>query len=152
MKDLRPYKVYAISDGVVIDHIPPRQALKVVDLLGANENGDSIITIGVNLESSKHPRKDVVKIEKKALTHQELNKIALVAPSATVNIIRDHEVHEKIHVIVPDEIHGVIKCRNKKCVTNFEELDSFFVKVQNDPLKMKCHYCERSVSKENFKF
>lgn len=141
--ELRPYKVYAIKEGTVIDHIPPFKAMKVIEILGANEPGDSIVTVGINMESKKKGRKDVVKIENKTLTKEHLNKIALIAPSATINIIKDHNVAEKRKVEVPNEIKGSIKCANPNCITRKQDVKTYFHVAEKDPLKVKCHYCEK---------
>lgn len=151
MKDLRPYKVYAIKEGVVVDHIPPWSSLKIIRLLGLDDKGcdrDSIITLGVNLESNKHGRKDVLKIENKELTREELNKISLVAETATVNIINGYAVAEKVKMTVPNIIIGLISCSNDKCITNHQPVKTRFDKVSVNPLKLKCHHCERLFSKD----
>ncbi|MFC1731865.1 aspartate carbamoyltransferase regulatory subunit [candidate division KSB1 bacterium] len=144
---MRPYKVYAIEAGVVIDHIPPKKALDVVNVLKAME-GDSVVTLGVNLESEKGNRKDVVKIERKELSREDLMKIALIAPKATVNIIKDHEVSEKLNIAVPLVFENIIKCPNPNCITNKEIVESKFHTVSAQPLMIKCHFCERTFERD----
>lgn len=151
MTELRPYKVYAIKEGVVIDHIPPRSSLKIINILGLdkeNNGNDSIVTLGVNMESGKHGRKDVLKIENKELTREELNKVSLVADNATVSIIKDHKVAEKVKISVPKAVIGIIKCGNEKCITNHQPIKTKFEKVKDTPLKMKCHHCEKVFEKD----
>ncbi len=151
MTELRPYKVYAIKEGVVVDHIPQRDALKIMNILGldnGSSNNNSIVTLGINLESGKHGRKDVVKIENKELTREELNKISLIADDATVSIIKDHEVAEKVKITVPNIVDSIIKCGNSNCITNHQPIKTRFKKVKESPLRMKCHHCEKVFERE----
>jgi len=145
-EEMRPYKVFAIKDGVVIDHIPAKKALDVVHMLDA-VGGDAIVTLGINLESKDLLRKDVVKIERKELSKEDLMKIALVAPNATVNIIKGHDVAEKLQIAVPLLFENMIKCPNPNCITSKQPVISKFHTVSKDPLRMKCHFCERTFDK-----
>ncbi len=141
MKEL---KVQPIKDGTVIDHITPGNALKVLKILGLLEKQpDSIISIAMNVVG-KRGKKDIVKIENRELDPKEVNKIALIAPNATINIIRNYEVVEKRKVSIPDEIIGIVKCPNPNCISNTNEpiQPKFIVKSRN-PLKIKCFYCNR---------
>ncbi|MBI5389630.1 aspartate carbamoyltransferase regulatory subunit [Candidatus Woesearchaeota archaeon] len=142
-KNLKPYKVYAIEKGTVIDHIPARKALKVIEILRANEAGDSIVTLGINMTSKKMGHKDVVKIENKELTDAELNKIALIAPDAKISKIKNFKVVEKMHVVVPDTFKNIGTCPNPLCVTRNQKVGATFYIIYKHPLKLKCHYCER---------
>ncbi|MBI4150023.1 aspartate carbamoyltransferase regulatory subunit [Candidatus Woesearchaeota archaeon] len=155
-KELRPYKVYAIANGVVIDHIPAKRALQVLEILGVHPHmgeesaklGGTIVTLGMNMESSKLGRKDIVKIENKELSKAELNKIALIAPEATVNIIRDSQVTEKFQIAIPSFLEHIVKCPNQNCITNHEAVKTKFVTITNNPLHIKCHFCERVVDQQ----
>lgn len=141
-EQLRPYKVFAIEDGVVIDHIPAKKAIDVINVLGAME-GDTIVTLGINLESSKMGKKDVVKIERKNLSRDELMKISLIAPKATVNIIKNHKVAEKVELKIPLVFEDMVKCPNPNCITRHEPVKSRFHTVSREPFRLKCHFCER---------
>ena len=123
-------KIPAIKDGVAIDHIP-LTARKVINILGIY---DSQVRMGLNLDSKKMGKKDVVKIENKFPTKSELNKIALVAPTATVAVIKNYEVKEKFKIEIPKEIMGVIKCTNEKCVTNNQKISSKFLLKNKKPI------------------
>ena len=138
---MRPYKVYSIEQGTVIDHIPDGKALDVLKILGVHDEG--ILTIGMHFESGKHGKKDIVKIENKELSASESAKIALIAPTATVNIIRNGQCAQKIPLQVPERIIGVMKCPNPICVTNHERVTTKFVIVNKDPLLFTCNYCEK---------
>jgi len=142
MKELRPYKVYAIEEGTVIDHTPPRKAILVVDILGVEDSKDSIITIGMNFTSQDVSKKDIVKIEKKQLTKKEIDRISLIAPNATINTIKDFKVAQKRKVEVPKEFSEIVKCLNPGCVTNNEPVITRFKTLSKDPITIKCHHCE----------
>jgi aspartate carbamoyltransferase regulatory subunit len=139
----KTYKVYAISDGTVIDHIPATKALKVIDILGLENEG--ILTIGVGFSSQKMGRKDIIKIERKYLKKEETDKISLIAPQATINIIKDGQLKEKRKIELPKEYYDIVKCLNPNCITAKAEVKTRFKIVQSSPLILRCHYCERIV-------
>ena len=141
MKD-KQLIVNAIKNGTVIDHIPAKYLFKVISILNL-EGIDSQITFGTNLESKKLGSKAIVKIADKYFLDEEINKIALVAPQAKLNIIRDYEVIEKRVVEVPDSITGIVKCVNPKCITNNEEVITKFSVVSKSDVALKCYYCEK---------
>lgn len=135
-------KVSAIKNGTVIDHIPAENLFKVISLLGL-EKIQNQITFGTNLESAKLGRKSIIKVSDKFFADDEINKIALVAPQAKLNIIRNYEVVEKREVSVPNEIIGFVKCFNPKCITNHEQIATRFAVVNKQPLQLQCCYCEK---------
>lgn len=143
------YKVYQLKDGTVIDHIPQGKALKVMEVLKLDKEEEKFITCGMNLESKKYGLKDVVKIEHKELCGDEVNKISLIAPNATVNILRNGKVTKKNKVSIPYEINGLIKCSNPMCITNKDLIKTKFYFVDKEPLKVRCHYCERFIESKN---
>ena len=147
-EDKRELKISAIDEGTVIDHIPTDATFKVVEILDL-ENHKGIVSIATNLQSKRIGKKGIVKVGGKSLTQDEVNKIAIVAPDATVNIIKNYDVREKIKVKTPDVIDNVVKCSNPVCITNSEQVATKFYVVKKDPLKIKCHYCERSMGKED---
>ncbi len=140
MKEL---KVTPIKNGTVIDHIPPGLALKVLHVLRIPDKASSAISIAMNVKSNMG-KKDIVKIENKELDKREVNKISLIAPKATINIIRDYEVVRKNRVQLTNEIIGIVKCSNPTCISNSREpVESRFIVVSKDPPHIKCYYCER---------
>ncbi len=141
-------KVSAIKDGTVIDHIPARDLFKVIKILQL-ENCREQITFGTNLESKKLGRKGIIKIANKFFKQEEINKIALIAPQANLNIIKDYQVVEKKKVELPDEIEGIVKCYNPKCITNHENVRTRFTVISREPLRLKCHYCEKITDEEH---
>jgi aspartate carbamoyltransferase regulatory subunit len=135
--------VSALENGTVLDHIPAENVYKALDLLGLKDI-ESQITIGINLASKIHGKKGIIKIADKFFEDEELNKLALIAPNATVNIIRDFKVVEKKKLETPKEVIGIARCKNPKCVTNHQPIKTRFATVQkNDKISLKCHYCEK---------
>ena len=135
-------RVSKIKDGTVIDHISGGYALDVVKILGITGREKRVMTIAINVPSKRFKVKDIVKIEGRAPNPGEVNRIALVAPHATINIIRDYEVVEKVEVKLPKVIEGVVKCVNPGCISNSNEpaVAKFYVECE-EPLLLKCHYC-----------
>lgn len=135
-------KVSAISEGTVIDHIPSENLFKVISILKLDKT-KNMITFGANLDSEKMGTKAIIKISNKFFEDDDINKIALIAPNAKLNIIRDYEVVEKKVVKVPDEVIGIVKCFNPKCITNNELVTTSFKVTGKSPLALKCKYCEK---------
>ncbi|MBW2980433.1 aspartate carbamoyltransferase regulatory subunit [Candidatus Woesearchaeota archaeon] len=145
---MRELKVSAIREGTVIDHIPAENAFKVVDILDL-EGHDNIVSLVTNLPSKKLGKKGIVKVGGKSLTEAEVNKISIVAPNATINIIKDYKVKKKETVKIPEEFNTVVKCSNPKCITNAEKVKTRFTVESKEPLKVRCHYCERTMKSPN---
>ena len=148
MENNKELKVSAIKDGTVIDHIPAQNLFKVISLLGLADI-ENAITFGTNLESKKLGRKSIRKVADKFFRDDEIDKIALVAPEAKLNIIRNYEVVEKRQVSLPDEITGYVRCFNPKCITNHEDITTRFTVVSKLPLALKCHYCDKVTTEEH---
>ena len=136
-------KIPRIKDGTVIDHITAGNAVKVLHILGIPTSSSSIVSVAMNVKS-KIGKKDIVKVENRELDPHEVNKIALIAPKATINFIRDYEVAKKHKVKLPDEVIGIVSCSNPTCVSNAREpVKSRFKVICKDPPRIKCYYCER---------
>jgi aspartate carbamoyltransferase regulatory subunit len=135
-------RVSKIKDGTVIDHITGGHALDVVKILGITGREKRVITIAINVPSKRFKAKDIVKVEGRELNPQEVSKIALLAPHASINIIRDYKVVEKQRVHLPKAIDDIIKCANPACISNSNEpvVGRFYVN-SDEPLRLKCHYC-----------
>lgn len=147
MKKKLKLKVSAIKEGTVIDHIPAKSLFKVISILGL-DSIENQITFGTNLDSDKLGAKAIIKVSDIFFEDNEINKIALIAPHAKLNIIRDYEVVEKKVVEIPDTITGIVKCFNPKCITNNEKITTCFKVVSIDPISLKCRYCEKITSKD----
>ena len=144
-------KVAALCNGTVIDHIPSDKLFKVVSILHI-ETSLNQITLANNLESAKIGSKGLVKISDRILEVDETNKIALIAPNAKINIIRDYQVVEKRPLILPEEIREIVQCANPNCITNQQPVTTRFHVLNNDgDIMLKCHYCEREIKRDEVK-
>jgi aspartate carbamoyltransferase regulatory subunit len=133
-------RVSKIESGTVIDHITSGQALNVLAILGINGSGGDVVSVGINVPSDRLGRKDVVKVEGRELSQPELDVLSLIAPAATINIIRGYEVVDKQRVEPPAQVSGVLGCPNPSCITTEDEpVDSRF-EVLDDGLR--CVYCD----------
>ena len=148
MKEPKQMSVSALENGTVIDHIPSKNLFKVIQILGLDRI-EHQITFGTNLESKKLGRKAIIKISGIYFEDEDINRIALVAPDAKLNIIKDYEVVEKKEVVVPDNITGIARCMNPKCITNFEHVTTRFRVVSKKNVSLKCYYCEKITNQEN---
>lgn len=148
--DKKELAVAALRNGTVIDHIPASAVFKAVKILGI-EKLENAVTIGFNLDSKKLGRKGIIKVADVEFDEAALNRIALIAPNAVVNVIRDFNVVEKRKVEVPDTIIGIVKCANPKCITNNEPMATRFHTVERNPVEIRCHYCNHTVSGKDAK-
>lgn len=148
-KNNKELQVAAIENGTVIDHIPSNQLFKVASLLELDKMEGNTITIANNLPSKKCGFKGMIKISDKFFNDDEISRIALVAPNVILNIIRNYEVVEKKRVALPDEIIGLVKCNNPKCITNNEPMPTRFEVIDKEAGTIKCHYCERKINKDD---
>ncbi len=151
-KDLRKeLKVSAIENGTVIDHIPSQSLFHVVRILNL-EKYESQILIGMNLDSRKYGQKGILKLSNKFFRNEEINKIALVAPTATMIVIKDFQIVEKRNVVIPDEVFRIVKCFNPNCITNHEKIPTRFKVIDKQDLRLQCHYCEKITARDNMQF
>ncbi|RLG50703.1 MAG: aspartate carbamoyltransferase regulatory subunit [Thermoproteota archaeon] len=141
-------RVRKIRDGTVIDHIPDGRALVVLSILGITGEEEEVVSIAMHVPSTKLGKKDIVKIENRFLKPEEVNKIALIAETATINIIREYRVVEKWKVKPPARFRNLIKCPNARCITNFgrEPVEPAFEVIGLSPVKVRCSYCGIIVS------
>lgn len=148
MKDVKHLSVSGIRNGTVIDHIPAKNLFKVISILGL-EKFDNRITFGTNLESKKLGLKAIIKVARKTFAEDDVNRIALVAPEAKLNIIKDYKVVEKYNVVVPEKIIGIARCVNPKCITNHEQITTRFTVIPGNEIALKCQYCEKITDQEH---
>jgi aspartate carbamoyltransferase regulatory subunit len=135
--------VSALENGTVLDHIPAENVYKALSILNL-KGVENQITLGINLASKIYGRKGIIKIADKFFEDEELDKLVLIAPQATVNVIRDFKVVEKKKLVMPEEIHGIAKCRNPKCVTNHQPISTWFKTTEEgNEISLLCHYCEK---------
>jgi aspartate carbamoyltransferase regulatory subunit len=147
MSDTRQLLVRRIKDGTVIDHIESGKALLVLRTLDITGKEGNVITVALNVPSSKHNKKDIIKVENRFLEKNDTNKLALIAPHATINIIKDYKLVEKRKIQLPDSIVGVFKCTNLKCVTNSDEYIKPIINIiDKEKIILRCKYCFRTLT------
>lgn len=151
MENKKEMVVSAIENGTVIDHIPTESVYQVIRILGLERYKDEVL-IGNYLSSGKLGRKGIVKIKNKHFTKEEISKIALVAPMATIIDIEGYKVEQKFNAEIPDHVENFVRCANPKCITNAEAVATRFDVVDKENLKLRCHYCEKFTTKETMKF
>jgi len=139
-------RVSKIEDGTVIDHVPGGQALNVLAILGIDGTGGEEVSIGMNVPSDVLGKKDVVKVEGRELSQDEVDVLSLIAPDATINIIRAYDVVEKSRVERPETVDGVLTCPNRNCITEAEEPVATKFSVLRDGVR--CEYCETIVRED----
>ncbi|SAY51698.1 aspartate carbamoyltransferase regulatory subunit [Neisseria weaveri] len=149
MTDKKQYSVEAIENGTVIDHIPAGKGLTILRQFKLLHYG-SAVTVGFNLPSKNHGSKDIIKISGVRFDEQAANRLALFAPEATVNVIEYFKVVQKMLLELPDTISEVFRCPNPNCASHGEPVKSrFYVRRHNGQTKLKCHYCEKTYSRES---
>jgi aspartate carbamoyltransferase regulatory subunit len=143
-------QVAAIKNGTVIDHIPADKLFTVVNLLKLQKTTQSI-TIGNNFASQRLGKKGFIKVADHFFSDEEISRLSVVAPNVILNIIKDYEIVEKKQVVMPDELRGIVKCPNPKCITNNEPMTTIFHVTDKENGILKCHYCEKEQNKEALK-
>lgn len=145
--------VTRIKNGTVIDHIDGGNALQVLEALEIDGKEGDVITIALNVPSGKLKKKDIIKLENKFLEEDDTNKLAVIASSCTINIIKNFQLVEKRRVSLPDQIIRIFRCSNLACITNSEEhLESVIDVVDKDDIVLKCRYCSRLLDVNQLKY
>ena len=145
--------VRRIKEGTVIDHIDEGKGLQVLDALRIDGHDGSLITIALNVPSGKSKKKDIIKVENKFLKDDDTNKIAVIAPKATINIIKNYKLIEKRRVALPNEIDRIFRCSNLDCITNStEHIDSIMDVIDKEGMILKCRYCARILDVNKIKY
>jgi len=145
----KKFQVSAIKDGTVIDRIPPHSLFKVIEILNLHQTHHQI-TFGTNLDSKHIGKKAIIKIADSFFEDGDINRIALIAPQAKFNVIKNYEVIEKRQVEIPQQIRGIAKCFNPKCITNHQSVETrFTTKKEKEGISLICHYCEKITEAKN---
>ena len=136
--------VRRIKEGTVIDHIDEGKGLQVLNALGIDGKDGSLITIALNVPSGKFKKKDIIKVENKFLKDDDTNKLAVIVPNATINIIKNYKLVEKRRVSLPNEVDRIFRCSNPECITNStEHIESIMDVMDKEGRVLKCRYCSR---------
>ena len=144
--------VRRIKDGTVIDHINEGKGLNVLEALEIDGSRGNVITIALNMPSGKLKKKDMIKVEGRFLEDDDTNKLAVIAPSSTVNIIKNYKLVEKRRVSLPNQIEQIFRCSNPDCITNSQEhIESTMEVMDKENLVLKCRYCGRILDVNDLK-
>ena len=136
--------VRRIKEGTVIDHIDEGKGLQVLNALRIDGKDGSLITIALNVPSGKFKKKDIIKVENKFLKDDDTNKLAVIVPNATINIIKNYKLVEKRRVSLPNEVDRIFRCSNPDCITNStEHIESVMDVIDKKGRILKCRYCSR---------
>ncbi len=128
----------SIKNGIVIDHIKPKNALTIYNALGLGTLDCSVAMI-TNVKSQKMGRKDIIKIDKNI--DLDLNILGYLDPNITINVIQDGQRIDKKHIEPPKEVVDIIKCKNPRCITSVEqELKHIFVLTDKEKGIYRCKY------------
>ena len=145
--------VRRIKDGTVIDHIEGGRGLKVLEALGIDGKDGNVITIALNVPSGKFSKKDIIKVENKFLQDFDTNKLAVISPKATINIIKDYKLVERRRVFLPNKIEKIFPCSNADCITNTnEDIKSTMDVIDKTGLVLRCKYCTRILDVNQLKY
>ena len=138
---MKKRKVEPIENGTVLDHLPAKSALQVLKIL--NLDFESPVEILINVNSKTNGKKDIIFIENKEITIDEIKKIGLIAMDCTWNIIENKTVTNKQTIKLPENAKNIIICPNSKCITNYENIDTKF-KISSE--NVTCEYCNRVIN------
>jgi len=145
--------VRRIKEGTVIDHIDEGKGIQVLNALGIDGKDGSVITIALNVPSGKYKKKDIIKVENRFLIGDDTNKLAVIAPKTTVNIIKNYKLIEKRRVALPNEIDRIFRCSNPECITNStEHINSIMDVIDKEGRVLKCRYCGRVLDVNKLKY
>jgi len=145
--------VRRIKEGTVIDHIDEGKGLQVLDALRIDGKDGSLITIALNVPSGKFKKKDIIKVENKFLKDDDTNKLAVIVPNATINIIKNYKLVEKRRVALPNEVDRIFRCSNPDCITNStEHIESIMDVMDKEGRVLKCRYCSRVLDVNQLKY
>jgi len=153
MVESNKLKIPKIKKGTVIDHIDAGYALSIMDIIGLGET-KNLMTIGVNIESKKYGKKDIIKVENVFLTETQIQQISIITPNVSISLIEDFNVIEKLRLKLPKMIKKLIKCPNSTCISNSEKepIGSEFNVLNEKPLKIQCIYCDRILNLDELVF
>lgn len=145
--------VRRIKDGTVIDHIEGGKGLKVLEALGIDGKDGNVITVALNVPSGKFNKKDIIKVENRYMQDYDTNKLAVISPTATINIIKDYKLVEKRRVSLPNRIEKIFRCSNPECITNSQEhIESIMEVIDKTGHVLRCKYCTRILDVNQLKY
>lgn len=132
-------EITSIQNGIVIDHIKTGHGLRIFELLDLEKLKDEVAII-LNADSKLLGKKDIIKIQN--YMDINLDAVAIIDPTATINIIKDDQVIEKKTLELPKKVEGILNCQNPKCISTSERnVKSKFILINKNEKIYKCGYC-----------
>lgn len=125
--------------GSVIDHIPAGKALMLIKLLKIDSNHSHRVALVMNVPSKKLGTKDILKLEGKILSETEAGVVSLLCPNATINVIKNSKVAEKLNSDLPKTLDRIINCPNSICINSASP--TILILASKDIYQ--CKFCER---------
>jgi aspartate carbamoyltransferase regulatory subunit len=133
-----------VNTGIVLDHIQAGKSMRIYKLLHLDEL-DSCVAVIQNVESTKYGKKDIIKIDE--MIDIDFDVLGYVDPNITVNIVRNGKLEKKTHMALPETLHGVLECKNPRCITSVERgLESKFYLADRKNRVYRCAYCDTAHS------
>lgn len=137
--------VDSLKEGIVIDHIQAGKSMDIYRYLKLDRL-DCSIAIIKNAKSRTFGKKDIIKIEGEL--DLDLDILGFIDHNITVNIIRGGEIVEKKKLTLPKEVHGVIRCKNPRCITSTEDgVEQVFKLTDPATRRYRCVYCEQEFNR-----
>ena len=137
-------EINSIKKGIVIDHITPGRGMRLLEYLSIDTAHETVALI-MNASSVKKGKKDIIKIEN--LIDIDMRVVGLIDPGATVNVIEDHIIIQKLKPELPQRVENVIRCKNPRCVTSVEtSIPNVFILTDAENQEYRCEYCDDIVS------
>lgn len=133
-------EITSLKKGIVIDHIRAGLGHRIFQLLKLDKQEQEVALI-INARSNRHGRKDIIKIENEI--DLNLDVIGLLDPHITINIIENSRIARKIHLSLPEHVHGSLHCTNPSCISVTErDIEGKFSLVDAENCIYRCDYCD----------
>lgn len=132
--------VSKLKKGIVIDHIEAGRGFEIFKALHLNDI-DNVVVLLKKIPSKKMGQKDLIKIE----TDMEINMdvLGLIDPNVTINFVKNGEIYNKLMLTLPKVVKGIMKCRNPRCITQYEDVKEIeFYLVNEEKKQYRCEYCD----------
>ena len=132
--------VSKLKKGIIIDHIEAGHGFEIYKELHLNDIDDVVVLLK-NIPSKKMKQKDLIKIETDIQI--DMNVLGLIDPNVTINFVKDGEMYKKITLNLPKVVEGIMKCKNPRCITQYEDVKEIkFYLVNEEKKQYRCEYCD----------
>lgn len=136
--------VSKLKKGIIIDHIEAGHGFEIYKELHLNDIDDVVVLLK-NIPSKKMGKKDLIKIETDLTIDMDI--LGLIDPNITINYVKNGEMFDKIKLTLPKEVSGIMKCKNPRCITQYEDIKEVkFYLVNEETRQYRCEYCDAYTS------